>query len=265
MNPIAPLLDAQQMRFWKENSYLLFRGFLNENEQGLLKRWTEELAAWAETPGKWMKYFEKGSVGRQLCRVENFIPYHSGLAEFLNDPRKLAILSQLMGEPAVLFKEKINFKLAGGKGFTPHQDAPAFTTFGQNYHITMMVSVDPSTIENGCLDVVADYATSTEVLQQEADGTLSQALVKKLRWQALPMSPGDLLLFDSYVPHGSAPNRTDHPRRALYVTYNRQSEGSRRAEYFEHKRAHFPPECERIAGVDYSKGGGVYNLGNPID
>ena len=79
------------------------------------------------------------------------------------------------------------------------------------------------------------------------------------------MEPGDMLLFDSYVPHGSESNRSPHPRRALYVTYNRQSEGCRRDEYFEHKRANFPPECERVPGVDYSKGGGVYNLGNPID
>jgi hypothetical protein len=29
----------------------------------------------------------------------------------------------------VLFKEKINFKLPGGSGFTPHQDSPAYITF----------------------------------------------------------------------------------------------------------------------------------------
>src|SRR5262249_531597 len=103
-------------------------------------------------------------------------------SDFLNDARKIEILSQLMGEPAVLFKEKINFKLPGGKGFTPHQDAPAFTTFGQKYHITMMVSVDPSTIENGCLDIVPDFANTTETLAQEADGTVSRALVAKLPW-----------------------------------------------------------------------------------
>lgn len=35
------------------------------------------------------------------------------------------IASQLFEEEAVLFKEKINFKLPGGCGFFAHQDTPA--------------------------------------------------------------------------------------------------------------------------------------------
>jgi hypothetical protein len=35
------------------------------------------------------------------------------------------IASQLFEEEAVLFKEKINFKLPGGCGFAAHQDTPA--------------------------------------------------------------------------------------------------------------------------------------------
>ena len=96
-----------------------------------------------------MKYFENSSKTgeRLLCRVENFIPYHDGLRALLTDGDVMRILSELMGEQAVLFKEKINAKLPGGSGFTAHQDAPAFITFGQRYHITMMIAVDDSTIE----------------------------------------------------------------------------------------------------------------------
>ena len=32
------------------------------------------------------------------------------------------IVSQLFGEEAVLYKEKINFKLPSGEEFKPHQD-----------------------------------------------------------------------------------------------------------------------------------------------
>ena len=34
--------------------------------------------------------------------------------------------SALLGEPAVLYKEKINYKLPGGAGYSAHQDAPAY-------------------------------------------------------------------------------------------------------------------------------------------
>ncbi len=59
------------------------------------------------------------------------------------------------------------------------------------------------------------------------------------------------MFFDSFAPHRSAPNLTDRPRRALYVTYNRASEGDHRARYVADKRANFPPDIEREPGKTY--------------
>jgi ectoine hydroxylase-related dioxygenase (phytanoyl-CoA dioxygenase family) len=198
-----------------------------------------------------------------LCRVEDFVPYHHGLASLLDAPELAAILELLMGEPAVLFKEKINFKLPGGAGFRAHQDAPAFVTFGQSYHVTAMLSVDATTRENGCLEVVDGFHRAG-LLPQASDQTLDSSWTAGQAWKSIETEPGDLLLFDSYVPHRSGPNRSQRPRRALYVTYNRASAGSHRDAYFRHKREVFPPECERRPGVDYSAGASVYNVGNPI-
>lgn len=260
-------LDHDQLTFWEENGYILLPGSLSAAETQELERWTAGLADLPETPGKWMKYFERSRVDRAralLCRIENFVPYHEEFSRFLHDDAKIAVLSQLLGERAVLFKEKINFKLPGGSGFKPHQDAPAYTTFEQTYHVTMMVSIDPSTRENGCLEIVKGHHKQG-ILAQEADGTLRRDVVDSLLWEPIVMSPGDVLFFDSYLPHGSGANMSRSSRRALYVTYNRVSEGDRRDDYFAHKRLSFPPECERVPGVDYSKSAGVYNLGNPID
>ena len=57
--------------------------------------------------------------------------------------------------------------------------------------------------------------------------------------------------FDSYTPHRSGPNLTDKPRRVLYVTYNRLSEGEHRATYYADKRRSYPPDCEREPGKTY--------------
>src|SRR2546430_4590866 len=62
--------------------------------------------------------------------IENFVPYHEGLAALFASPRLLGLLAECAGEPVVLFKDKINFKLPGGAGFAPHQDAPAYVDFG---------------------------------------------------------------------------------------------------------------------------------------
>ncbi|HKE09956.1 MAG TPA: phytanoyl-CoA dioxygenase family protein, partial [Myxococcota bacterium] len=114
-------LSEASRNSWRANRYVVLRGALDGPECERLRKWTEELAAWLETPGKWMKYFEPGPA-RLLCRVENFLPYHAGLRALLERGDLQSCLEELMGEPPVLFKEKLNFKLPGGGGFAPHQD-----------------------------------------------------------------------------------------------------------------------------------------------
>lgn len=255
-------LDPAHLESWNAHRWVVLRGALSAAEREALERWTEELEAWPETPGKWMKYFEPGEA-RLLCRVENFLPHHEGLRELLSRPDLLACLEQLLGEPSLLFKEKLNFKLPGGQGFAPHQDAPAFVSFDQKYHVTGMLSVDATTPENGGLDVV-DHFREPVTLPQAEDGTLRSDVVASLDWHPLETRPGDLVLFDSYLPHRSGPNRSDRPRRALYVTWNRASEGDRRADYYERKRRVFPPDCERDPNTPLDPEAAVFNLGNPI-
>jgi hypothetical protein len=53
-----------------------------------VKRWTAEVQSWPETPGKHMMYFET-----------------------VESAKLQGACDQLFGEPAVLFKDKINFKM----------------------------------------------------------------------------------------------------------------------------------------------------------
>ena len=62
--------------------------------------------------------------------------------------------AELMGGPVVLFKEKINFKMPGAPGFKAHQDQQAGWTRYAPIFVTALVTIDPATIENGCLEMV---------------------------------------------------------------------------------------------------------------
>lgn len=259
---MTKLLSEADHRCWREHGYVALRGVVNPADQALLTRAAEQLEAWPERPGAWMKYFEAGPE-RRLCRVENFFPHHPELRAFFARPELLTCLAALLGEPAQLFKEKINFKLAGGEGFAAHQDAPAFALFDQRYHLTVMIAVDPTTPSNGCLEL-AHKRTPLQLLDQAPDGTLSAAVIDALDWRPLEAAPGDLIIFDSYLPHRSGPNRSSGPRRAFYVTFNRASDGDVRAAYFERKRRAFPPECERDPEAPPSPDAAAFNLGNPI-
>jgi len=256
------MLTTEQKQAWDEKGYLHIPGFFSAEK---LSEWTQELTDWPETPGKWMKYFERSEDGerdRMLCRVEYFLAFHEGWRSVILDAGLMEILAELFGEPAVLFKEKLNFKLPGGNGFTAHQDAPAFASFGQDYHITAMVSVDATTIENGCLEMAAGRHKEG-LLEMTEDLVLTPGVIEALDWGPLETSPGDLVLFGSIIPHRSPANRSKGPRRAAYITYNARSQGDCRADYYTHKREVFPPEIERVPGKDYSNTG-LYNIGNPI-
>ncbi len=63
-----------------------------------------------------------------------------------------APVGQLLDEKAVLFKEKINFKMPGGDGFKPHQDSQAGWWNYGSYYISVLVCTDEATdrSERGC-------------------------------------------------------------------------------------------------------------------
>jgi hypothetical protein len=258
------MLDPAAKEHWARHGWLWLRGFLDDATVADLARWTDEVAAWPEVPGKWMRYYERGDAGKLLARIENFVPYHEDLARLFSSPRLAGLLAELCGEPVVLFKDKINFKLPGGAGFAPHQDAPAYVDFGVEHHLTVMVPIDAFTRENGCLEMARD-ASARRFLPQNADGTLRPGVIESLALEPLLAVPGDIIVFDAWAPHRSGPNRSAGPRRSYYLTFNPASAGDHRANYYARKRECFPPEYERKPGVDYAALGRQFNLGNPFD
>ena len=96
---------------------------------------------------------------RLINRVENFYPYHAGFKALFDGDKLLGIVNDLFAEPAVLFKDKINFKLAGGDGFKPHQDQQAGWSVYAPLFVTALVAIDDATEANGCLELAAGHHT----------------------------------------------------------------------------------------------------------
>lgn len=140
----------------------------------------------------------------------------------------------------------INFKMPGGDGFKAHQDVQAGWDRYASLHITAMVSIDASTVENGCLEVVPGQ--HNKGLIGESWKPLDEDALDYIK---LPTRPGDAVFFDSFAPHRSEPNNTNRARRVLYVTYNRLSEGDHRRQYYDDKRLSYPPDCEREPDKEY--------------
>jgi hypothetical protein len=202
-------------------------------DPAVLVAWVEEVAAWPEDGGPWLHHRELTDAGPRLCRTENFVPFHEGLRALLTTGPMLDAASALLGEPAVLYKEKINYKLPGGAGYAPHQDAPAYRFV--ETHVSCMVAVDDALVGNGCLEVAS--GAHQELLPVDDAGCLRDDVVAALTWAPVEVRAGEVLWFHSRTPHRSGPNLGTTPRRALYPTYNAAREGDLRAAYYEQKRA----------------------------
>ena len=89
------MLDATAQAHWARHGWVWLRGFLGSDEMRDLTTWTEEIAAWPEVPGRWMRYYERraGEPEKMLARIENFVPFHAGLGRFVSGPRLLELLS----------------------------------------------------------------------------------------------------------------------------------------------------------------------------
>jgi ectoine hydroxylase-related dioxygenase (phytanoyl-CoA dioxygenase family) len=196
-----------------------------------LRDWVDDVSSWPDAAGEWLHYRELTDDGPKLCRTENFVPFHDGLRALLTGGPMVETASALLGEPAVLYKEKINYKLAGGAGYSPHQDAPAYRFV--TTHVSCMVAVDDATLGNGCLEVVSDL--HRELLPVDADGCIPTAVAASLDWMPVEVRAGETLWFHSRTPHRSGPNLSSAPRRALYPTYNAAREGDLRADYYRQK------------------------------
>ena len=223
---VSPVV-ATDVEHFVEQGWLLTR---SHDQVDAVRTWVDEVAAWPDD-GPWLHHRELTDGGPQLCRTENFVPFHEGLRELLTGGAMLDAASALLDEPAVLYKEKINYKLPGGAGYSPHQDAPAYRFVA--IHVSCMVAVDDALVGNGCLEVVS--ACHQELLPTDDTGCIRADVADALEWVPVEVHAGETLWFHSRTPHRSGPNLGPTPRRALYPTYNARREGDRRDAYYEQK------------------------------
>jgi ectoine hydroxylase-related dioxygenase (phytanoyl-CoA dioxygenase family) len=172
---------------------------------------------------RWQNHVDTGE-----CRFDCFDPVIdlSGACErAARDPRLLAIVSALYGEPACLFKDKLIFKRPGTPGYNLHQDYISWEGFPTTF-VTAIVAIDAADASNGATEVFAGYHQRGCLTPR--DGMYHQLpddAVDPSTGVLLELAPGDVAIFSGFTPHRSSPNRSTQSRRLLYLSYNAVSDG----------------------------------------
>ncbi len=238
---MATTLTQEHVAAWRAHGWLHLTAVFGDQRLSEIRAWVQEVADWGEAGRPGLHHHELTDRGPAIARSERFADLHRGLGELLRFGVIPEVVGALLGEPAVLFKEKVNYKHPGGAGFAPHQDAVAYRFV--DHHVSVMVPLDPATMASGCLELAPGHDRGR--LETDERGRLAEAVVAELDWRPVEVGPGDLLCFDSYTPHRSGTNRAEHSRRALYLTYNGASGGDHRQRYYDDKQA----ELDRLAAA----------------
>ncbi|KAI8616662.1 hypothetical protein BC830DRAFT_1117170 [Chytriomyces sp. MP71] len=129
----------------------------------------------------------------------------------------------------------MNMKPPRGMGFACHQDVTAYKSGDLvDYHISVMVAVDESTHEKGPLEVVTHFFDKK--ILPNTHGAVDQEVVDAMDFKEVLVKSGDVVLFDSWIPHKSGQNLSNESRRAAFLTYNKKSAGDFHARYYAIKK-----------------------------
>ena len=244
-----PTLGQDQIDHFAENRFVVIPGAFDDSEIARIGAWTDELASRTEESGKHWVYWERSLVepGKRIVnRIENISRHHADF-EVLTQVLKHSA-AQLLGEEAVLFKEKINFKMPGGDGFKPHQDSQAGWDAYASAFVNVLVSIDEADAENGCLQLAPRHHRRGIIRSLEP---LTDEDMADMEFVLCPTLPGDLVFFDSFIPYGSEPNLSGKVRRLYLATYNRRSEGDHLERYYADKLKSYPPDTDREPDKEY--------------
>ena len=160
--------------------------------------------------------------------IEPICELHPHLEALLDDPRIASPMRGLLGCDRIgMWTNKLNLKRPGvGSGFGWHQDSPYW--IHDCGHVdrlpNAMLVLDDADADNGCFRVIRGSHTRG-CLPGTADGSqlggfyTDPSTFELADEVALEVPAGSLVFFHPHIVHGSLPNRSRRPRRALVLTY----------------------------------------------
>jgi ectoine hydroxylase-related dioxygenase (phytanoyl-CoA dioxygenase family) len=239
-------LSADQIQQFADTGVVVLRGFFDQDEVAAISAHLDRLRDTEPGPGREARYYEESPLTGEsvLVRVENVVGEHSpDFTRRVIPPRAVAALTRLFGETPVLFKDKVNYKEPGCRPDKLHQDQAAGWNRYTDFFVTMAIAVDPCRADNAALSFMTSGNYRRELMCEEWQ-PLSEAdppYEPAADYTLMEADPGDVLLFDSYVPHGSPANTGNRGRRMVFLTFNRASAGDFRARYYADKWASYAP------------------------
>ena len=218
---------------------VVYSSLLDDTQTAALQAWALEIEAWPSGSHVWGHYAERTPLGPRICRTENVSACHEGIAGLVNGALK-ACAEAALDEPAVAFKDKLNYKQAGGAGYGTHQDQLAYP--GVDRVVSILVAIDDCRVESGCLWLAGGVDS---LLPVDERGVVRKEVAATLEWFPAELTAGDAVLIDGLAPHYSEANNSEASRRVFIASYAPARERYDRERYYGERRELMQRDTER--------------------
>jgi len=220
-------IKKDRLEAYRRDGYVLEKGLFDKEEIELLRRAAKE-----------DRTLDQHSFGRgdgEGGTIRLSLWNHPGDTIYGMFARCESIVNSaevLLGGEVYHYHSKMIMKDAKvGGAWAWHQDYGYWYQNGVLFpHLTSAyIAVDPSTKENGCLQVLRgshllgriDHVLTGD--QAGADLERVKEIEKRLELVHVLMDPGDVIFFDANLLHRSDQNRSENPRWSMICCYNAAS------------------------------------------
>ena len=261
----ASILTSEHQAAWQDDGYFTIRSLFDAEEIALMRQAIET------DPGLQASLYNRSDAAGAATRMATWNhPGDSVYGLAARSHRVVDRMEALLGGEVYHYHSKLTAKEPEvGGAWEWHQD------YGYWYHngcmaplmASVMVALDHSTKENGCLQVVKGShqlgRIDHGVLPGEQVGVDPKRLdevLKRMPVEYAELAPGDALFFHCNVLHRSDQNRSKNRRWTVLFCYN----AARNDPYLEHHHPGYTPldkvadERVREAGVRHSAGSDAF-------
>ena len=270
---MASLFTPEQRAAFERDGFVLIRSLFDAEEIALLR------GAIETDPQLHASLYDRHDASGKSTRMATWNhPGDSVYGLAARSHRVVDTMEEMLGGEVYHYHSKLTAKEPrDGGAWEWHQD------YGYWYHngcvfpymASVMVALDKTTRENGCLQVIrgSHHAGRVEhgVLpgqQVGADPRRVEEMLKSLELVYAEMEPGDGLFFHANVMHRSDQNRSENRRWTVLFCYN----AARNNPYLEHHHPQYTPlhkvddDAIKSAGIKHADGSDDYfrkNFTNP--
>ena len=270
---MASLFTPEQRAAYERDGFVLIRSLFDTEEIALLR------GAIETDPQLHASLYDRNDASGKATRMATWNhPGDSVYGLAARSHRVVDTMEEMLGGEVYHYHSKLTAKVPrDGGAWEWHQD------YGYWYHngcvfpymASVMVALDKTTRENGCLQVIrgSHHAGRVEhgVLpgqQVGADPRRVEEMLKNLELVYAEMEPGDGLFFHANVMHRSDQNRSENRRWTVLFCYN----AARNNPYLEHHHPQYTPlhkvddDAIKAAGIKHADSSDDYfrkNFSNP--